>query len=292
MRVLVVGGNGFIGGEVTRNLESAGLNVKVMSRNFSNSTNVEQFIGDLQYPESYLGMLRAWKPQVVVQSAWVTSLNDYRTSEENERFKSGTVLFAENCFRHNVEHFVGLGSCAEYGQTQINCVAGFTPTHPLDQYSRSKVTTSSDLVSLASKYSGNLTWARIFQPYGPRQDPNRLVPKAVAAMSSNQKIHLKYPNSILDWISTRDIASAINFCISTPTDEMVDIGTSVGTSVLELMYSLCQEMGVDENLVTFDSFSKKAGENTLVVGVNSPLLKMGWRPSDNLKSGLSWTIGK
>lgn len=292
MRVLVIGGNGFIGSEVTRNLQSAGIDVKTMSRNISSSMDVEQFIGDLQDPESYVGILQTWKPQVVIQSAWVTDQETYRASEENEALKSGTIHFAENCFKHNVEHFIGLGSCAEYGQTQLNCIASLTPTQPTDNYSRAKVETSSSLVSLAAEYSSRLTWARIFQPYGRHQDSKRLVPKALSAIRNDQAIHLKYPNSVLDWISTRDIASAIEYCISTPTEEMVDIGTAIGTSVLDLMYSLCKVVGADENLVTYENHTNEVGEIELVVSKNSPLLKRGWSPTDSLISGLSWTIDK
>lgn len=292
MRVLVIGGNGFIGSEVTRNLQSAGINVKTMSRNISSSIDVEQFIGDLHDPESYVGILQTWKPQVVIQSAWVTDQDAYRASEENDAYKSGTIHFAENCFKYNVEHFIGLGSCAEYGQTQLNCIAGSTPTQPMDNYSRAKVEASNALVSLASEYSSRLTWARIFQPYGRHQDSKRLVPKALSVIRNSQTIHLKYPNSILDWISTRDIASAIEYCISKPTEEVVDIGTTIGTSVLDLMYSQCKVVGADENLVTYERNTNEVGEIELVAGKDSPLLKRGWSPADNLISGLSWTIDK
>lgn len=76
------------------------------------------------------------------------------------------------------------------------------------------VVIQSTLVSLAAEYASRLTWVRIFQPHGRHHNSIRLVPKTLSAIQNSQSIHLKYPDSILNWISTRDIASAIELVMS------------------------------------------------------------------------------
>ena len=83
MKVLVAGGGGFLGSEIVTNLTESGFEVKSLGRNTSSTIYCEQIIADIQIPDTYNNLLSAWKPEVVIQAAWVTNQKTYRLSPLN-----------------------------------------------------------------------------------------------------------------------------------------------------------------------------------------------------------------
>lgn len=289
MKVLIVGGTGFIGSQIGFELRKAGYMVKSLNRKLS-PVNVDQSLGDIAKRSSYIGLLRDWKPNVVIQTAWVTEQANYRNSLLNREYSMNTFSFAEDCFQSGVGHFVCLGSSAEYGNQSKACVAGITATDSLDLYSLSKIEAMEKLLTLASRYSQRITWARIFQAYGLNQDPHRLVPSSIQELRSNRNIEIQNPHHILDWISTRDIASAIEFSLSHELPNLIDIGTGTGTSVLTVLTKIADLLKCDPRLLSPNNTSIDKFPFSLVVGSESPLFRHGWKPQDDIEKGLSWIL--
>ena len=98
MKILVVGGGGFLGAEIVTNLIESGFEVKSLSRNMSSTLPCEQFIADIQNPDSYKNILSAWLPEVVIQAAWVTDQKIYRTSSLNSSYMNATAFLFESKF--------------------------------------------------------------------------------------------------------------------------------------------------------------------------------------------------
>jgi len=291
MKILVIGGNGFLGKTIFERLLAEGHSVLKLDRNESTLVSPNTVFGDISRPDSYLDFLRDWRPNVVIQCAWVTGQKVYRNSDKNLNYHLDTVQFASDCIRIGVDHFIGLGSCAEYGIQYDPCQAGVTSMQPIDLYGKKKFETFTDIRNIAEGSGTRFTWARVFQPYGLGQDSERLVPWALAMLSAGQEIIVQNPNSKLDWISTRDIASAISWTISKPLPLEIDIGTGIGTSVLDLLKSIALILGADTKLIKVES-SNEMGliQKDLIMSNDSPLLIDGWKPNDLLIDGLRWAI--
>ena len=293
MKILVVGGSGFLGNEIVKQLLAEGNEVKSMSRSRDSNRIKNHFVADIAKPDTYLSVLQDWQPQVVVQCAWVTSQKVYRESSENQDYRTQTLQFAADCFKIGVNHFLGLGSSAEYGALSLPCNATLTSPQPVDPYGRNKFETFLKLQDLSGAANARLTWGRVFQPYGLGQDSNRLIPWATEKMLSGQEVKLQNPEMTLDWISSRDIASAISWSVNRMTPQAIDIGTSVGTSVRQVLEEVALTIGTDPDLVvsTVNAQLQKT-DSKLVVSVDSPLLKDGWKPKDTLQTGLTWALGQ
>lgn len=293
MKILVVGGNGFLGKEIVKQLEAEGNNILSMRRSGGLIVEKNEILADISKPESYKNFINDWRPQVVVQCAWVTAQKIYRQSPENLNYSSQTLQFAKDCFAAGTRHFIGLGSSAEYGIQPYPCNATNTKPNPSDPYGESKLKTMYQLHELTNAANAQLTWARIFQPYGLGQDPERLIPWAAQQMLVGREIKLQNPDVYLDWISSRDIARAVSWCIKNATPEVIDIGTAIGTSVHQVLVEVAKIIGVNPELI----FSREAQvsqntEQSLVVSPESPLIKNGWKHEDSLQSGLSWALGR
>ena len=290
MKILVVGGSGFLGSEIVRKLSQEGHLVGSLGRRRS-PLDIEQFIGDIGQPDSYTDLISNWKPEVVIQAAWVTDQLSYRDSALNLVYASNTLEFAEHCFQSETQHFIVLGTSAEYGRPSQPCNASATPGLPLDLYGAKKLWASEEMKKIALNYQTRFSWARIFQPYGLNQDPNRLIPSAAQKFRSGEKFKTQNSENILDWITSRDVAGAVAYLLKHELPETVDIGTAVGTSVGKVLNKVAELCGVDENYIE-DTVAENALEERLVLVVdrNSPLLAHGWKPKDDLNSGLSWAL--
>jgi UDP-glucose 4-epimerase len=293
MKILVVGGNGFLGKEITKQLLDDGYKVMNMNRSGDAKLSEAQLSADIGKPDSYMSFIDKWKPEVVVDCAWVTVQKTYRESLENYDYTAQTLQFATHCFAAGSRHFIGLGSSAEYGSQSSPCNAAVTIPKPVDAYGENKFETFLKLHELSESVNARLTWGRVFQPYGPGQDSERLIPWAVQRLLSGQEVKLQNPNLKLDWISSRDIARAVSWSIKHVTPEVIDIGTSIGTSVCQVLNKVARIVGGRPELIKpLEDIQPQQSEFSLIVSPDSPLLQGGWKPKDTLQSGLLWAVGR
>lgn len=287
MKILVIG-NGFLGKSIIERLDSEGHEVLVFSRRFREEIQCKQIIGNI-FDYSNFEFMFSWQPQVVVNTAWVTSHNIYRNDTLNYQYAEFTADLALRVLKSSVEHLVILGSCAEYGPQTAASSAGFTKLLPTEIYGQQKVAAFNSVHSSLIGSKVRLTWARVFQPYGPNQDGARLIPYLIKCLKEGREVEFKNTNTILDWVTTRDIASAISWIINHPAPTEVDIGTSIGYTNIELLHHLEALMGLTQQssqIVSKPSVSSRMN----VVAKDSPLFTSGWLPADTLNSGLEWVL--
>ena len=286
----MVGGTGFLGSEIVQRFLEDGHHVRSLGRRRSR-LDVDQYIGDIGQPDSYQDLISNWKPEVVVQAAWVTDQISYRDSALNRTYARNTLDFAEHCFQSETQHFVALGTSAEYGRPSRPCNASTTPGIPLDLYGAEKLWTSEKVKKISLNYETRFSWARIFQPYGQNQDLNRLIPSSAQKFRAGKKFTTQNSENILDWITSRDVAGAVAYILKHELPELVDIGTSIGTSVSRVLNKVAELCDVDENCIEVTVAENPLEEPlVLVVDRNSPLLAHGWKPKDDLYTGLSWAL--
>ena len=95
MKILIVGADGFLGKEIFRELTNNGHVVFGMSRSVDSNRDKKWVSADIGKPDSYRSFISDWRPEVVIQSAWVTAQKTYRQSAENLNYASDTLQFAK-----------------------------------------------------------------------------------------------------------------------------------------------------------------------------------------------------
>lgn len=283
MRVLVIG-YGFIAKSIIRRLEAEGHQLLIFSRTLHEEIQSRQVMGDIFLFDEFLKTLQ-WKPQVIIHTAWITSHAIYRNDPSNRRYAQFTSDLAQHIAGTDVEHLIVLGTCSEYGLQSGPSTAGLTNLNPGNLYAREKVKAFNSTHGFLQGSSTRMTWARIFQPYGPSQDANRLIPYLLNSLRNGEQIRLGDTTSIHDWITTSDIASAISWIIENEAPTEVDVGTTIGYTSVEILRHIEKLLGNTTLWTQYISHSSGKNEVSLV-GKESPLFKLGWLPADNLNTGL------
>jgi UDP-glucuronate decarboxylase len=287
MKILVIG-NGFVAGPICEVLKVEGHEILIYSRTASKKIQSQQVEGDI-FDFTDFAKVFAWRPNVVIHTAWITTPGVYKSDPSNFKYAEFTISLANLIAHSDVEHLIVLGTCAEYGQQTGPSTAGITKTAPKNLYSEQKVAAFRAVENTFKDSTTRLTWARLFFPFGPYQHEKRLIPLLINSLRGEAPIQLADVSSVYDWITTRDIASAISWVIGHELPTEIDIGTSIGFTNFELL-TILEKLLQIKHLVKPHLAHKMGANEFFVMGKDSPLLTSGWLPIDTLESGLKWTL--
>ena len=287
MKILVIG-SGFIGSAIIERLESEGHELLIFSRTFKSGFRSRQVSGDIFDFNDFVKVL-LWDPQVIIHTAWITTHDVYGQDSSNSQYAQFTSLLASAVSQTNLEHLIVLGTCAEYGPQGQASIAGITKLNPTTFYAKQKVAALNSTREALLESEVRLSWVRIFQPYGRNQDSSRLIPYLVNTLRNRQEVKLNDTSTLLDWITTRDIAAAISWVISNNTPTEIDIGTGVACTNVEILKNLEVLLGDTKQWVRIAE-QPHVGTGMAVVGKDSSLFVSGWFPEDTLEIGLNWVL--
>jgi UDP-glucuronate decarboxylase len=280
MKALIVGSSGLIGSALFRKMVSDGHSVLELNSDGFDGKGFFDF-------ESTGFLLKSEKFDCVISTAWDTRKLTYRDSLLNTEFSQATVNLAFHSKLCGVQTFVALGSAAEYGGNNYSCNAQSSALEPEDRYGLTKVMTYSKILNLLKGSSTNFIWCRVFQPYGPHQDPSRLLPVLINKVSRGETLLLDYPFRGADWISVADIVDGILFSLENQIQGAIDLGTSRLTSNQELLSTVVELFKPSLKIPAKLTSNEITG---LCVSPSSPLFTLGWKPKIQLEDGINLLI--
>jgi UDP-glucose 4-epimerase len=283
-RILVIGASGLIGREISSKFLSQGCELLRIGK----SSKYNDVSVNLHDSNSIRDIFLAYRPTHVINTAWITDPLKYKESPLNENFMMSSISLAMLCLEYKVTSYVGIGTSAEYGSLNVPLNSEIHSGRPTNSYGFYKLATYERLHQLLSRSSTRFLWLRIFQAYGPGENEVRLIPSLFTTLSKGDCFTLQNPNSVLDWITTRDISSALSYCLERDLEGCVDVGTSHGTSVLTLATLVRDLIGKGE--IAISDHVKTSSAEFRVVAPDSRLFKSGWIPRDHLSDGLAWVL--
>ena len=201
-RVAVTGASGFIGRHLLRELQARGVPAIAAGRNADGGIQA-----DLRSPPPDLHE-QLGRPDVLVHLAW-GGLPNYQSMHHVEDEVPAHYAFIRSLVAAGLRRVVVAGTCYEYGM-QYGPLHEALEARPVTAYGAGKDILRRMLEQLARTSGLELTWARLFYPWGEGQAPNALYPQLKAAVErGDREFAMSGGEQMRDYLPVADVARCI-----------------------------------------------------------------------------------
>lgn len=259
-KILVTGGNGFIGEYVCNNLVKQGHKVFVLGKKRTADTPFQYYSANLLDKDRIISILNSVKPDIVIHMAAIAAVTHDNIGELYEVNVVGTENLLDSIVDANLQgtRFVFISTAGVYGNQEISLLNENLPTYPSNHYSRSKL-----LCEIMLNEYNRFMDVRVIRPFniiGEGQKDNFLVPKLVNSFANNKEI-IRVGNieTLRDYVDVKYCAKIISevalnddYKENTP----MNICTGKGTSGIDIVNMLVELTGRKVELIVEKSFSR------------------------------------
>ena len=246
MKVALTGGTGFIGQHVRKLLAKSEHDVLLLVRKQVKiaelGANEKFVIADISEDhEDWFDSLG--QPDVLLHLAW-GGLPNYLDNYHVEVELPIQSKFLSKVVASGLPKLVVTGTCYEYGLTSGALVES-QETNPNTSYGIAKDLLRKELFEVQLRQNFELTWARIFYPYGDGQSEISIYSQLRAAMlNGDQQFKMGSGKQVLDFISVEKVASTlVSLSTRCAGVGVVNIGSGEPQSVLDFVQSQIRALG-------------------------------------------------
>jgi UDP-glucose 4-epimerase len=293
---IVIGGLGFIGNELVRQLLGARENVEIVDNKNRIAPRIEDLAKvpihevDITNWRATENVFRERRPRVVFHLAAIhyipeCNANPERTLRVNVE---GTMAVLNACSAAGVQHLVFASSGAVYDDSE-RMLNESSPVAPVDVYGWSK-SFAEDLCRWHARQTGlRISICRLFNNYGPRETSRHIVPEIVEQLKSSDRLQLGNITPRRDYIHTSDCAQAMRMLAGLVPEPLrvVNIASGHHASVKELVHLMAEILNRKLEVVTDPTRFRKADKLVQVADISLLKRLTGWQPEVALRPGLT-----
>jgi dTDP-glucose 4,6-dehydratase len=305
MKILVTGGLGFIGSNFILFLKQkypdysiVNIDAKLFGSNLKNLTSIEnssnyEFVsGNIveknsieKYLENIDGVIN-----FAAESHVDRSISDSRPFLESNIMGVYTLLDSIR-IKNKQCRFIQISTDEVFGSIDSGFSKESDAFSPSNPYSASKASAEMICQSYFKTYGLDIVTTRCTNNFGPRQFPEKIIPKTIIRAEKNLKIPI-YGNgeNIRDWLYVDDHCEAIMKVFEKgKTGESYNISDTNGISNILLVKKILKFMNKPEDLIYF--VEDRPGHD-LRYGLDSSKIRdeLGWKPKRKLDEALEFTI--
>jgi len=301
MRILVTGGLGFIGSNFILNIlksdehsiinvdaELAGSNHNNLSQlNSSKYRFVKGNITDHKLMEKLISDSDA-VINFAAESFVDRSISDAAPFLQSNVIGVFTIL---NILRKQKKRLIHVSTDEVFGSLETENATEYFRFNPSSPYAATKASAELLINSYVVTYDCDCIITRCTNNYGPRQYPEKLIPKTILLANQNKKIPI-YGNgkNIRDWIFVNDHCDAIIKVLTNgKSGESYNISANNEISNIAIVEKILSIMNKSKDLIAF--VEDRPGHD-FRYSLNSTKIrnKLGWSDKTSFEDGLKYTI--
>jgi UDP-glucose 4-epimerase len=296
----VFGANGFIGRHLVRRLLSAGLKTVAFGREFPDDfhhavgSGVETRRIDINNELETHTLLHDITHVVQLINSSNPAMGNRHLVGDLKSNVIPHVSFIESCIMADVKHFIFISSGGTvYGIPKSTPITENHPTEPLNSYGLGKLTVEHYLAMLSRGTRLGFSTLRVSNPFGPGQTSQKgqgLIPEVLKQSASGTPINiLGNGQSERDYIYIQDVIDAILSCLGRePLNDVVNIGSGKGRTVLEVVETIEQVLGYRIERHFVEPRSTDTPRNVLDISKAKSILK--WAPQTEFRDAVRLTV--
>jgi dTDP-glucose 4,6-dehydratase len=236
------------------------------------------------------------QPDIVIHGAAETFV-DNSLKDPNSFVSSnvlGTQVIINCCLKHKVQKLIYISTDEVYGQLTSDSEPPWTeesPLNPRNPYSATKA--AGELLVKAANTTHGLIYniTRSSNCYGPRQQPEKLIPKAIKCVLGGDKMPLYgQGQQMRDWTHVVDNCSAIMAVMDKGApNEVYNISATQEFTNLETLHEVCNALGRGHDLIEFIK-DPRGGHDFRYALDTTKIRNLGWSPTYKFKEGIKDTV--
>lgn len=302
-RVLVTGGLGFIGSNFilkildnSPNCQIFNLDAEIVGSNkkslvqIKNKKNYHYIKGNINNKKIVEKLIKNCDVvfNFAAESHVDRSINDPKPFLDSNIFGVYTILEAIRKYDKKLIH---ISTDEVFGSLKSNSANEGFPFNPSSPYAASKASAELLIKSYFTTYGSDVIITRCTNNYGPRQFPEKLIPKVILLAMQNKKIPI-YGNgkNIRDWIFVLDHCDAILSVFKKgKTGQSYNIAGHNELDNNTIVRMILKIMEKPSSLITY--VRDRPGHDFRYSLDSTKIQKeVGWKPMYTFESGLSHTI--
>jgi len=309
-RILVTGGEGFIGSNFIRYLIEnsdafiVNYDKKTYAGQGENLKDIENFypnyvpvLGDICDRERVKEIMGKHDINYIVNFAAESHVD--RSIKNPEDFNMtnyfGTGVLLEAAREKGIEKFIQIGTDEVYGSLDEDSPSSKETDvlKPSSPYSASKSGADNLALSYFKTYEFPVCITRSSNNYGPYQYPEKMVPLFVTNLLEEKKVPLYGDGkNIRDWLHVEDNCRAINLVLEKgKPGEIYNIGAEYEFKNIEVTRAILGQMGFDQTWIEYVE-DRKGHDRRYSMDCSKIKKELGWRAlicfEDRLIDTIEW----
>lgn len=317
-KIIVTGGLGFIGTNLTLSLIKSKYKVFNLDKNGESSNNklinfnnknyyfkqIDLSKSDSQY--QVLKIINKFKPQVIINLASESHVDKSIDSPQkiyvsNINSTLNLLLAINKSILKKKIKLIHVGTDEVYGDLDLHSKKKFTEDSRYitsNPYSASKAAQINLVQAFIRTYNINAVILNPCNNFGFYQYPEKLIPKSINLILANKPVELYgRGKNIREWIFVEDTVKAIKLVMSMKkkgiNGEIYNVSSKNAISNIALIKKIYKILhGLKKNIFPFKIkyIDDRPGHDKKYVSANNKILKIGWRPNNDFDSSLKKTI--
>jgi dTDP-glucose 4,6-dehydratase len=203
----------------------------------------------------------------------------------------GTLNLLKLSQKYNVKKFLQVSTDEVYGSIETGLAEEHFSFNPSSPYSASKAA-AEHFVNAASKTHGLVTSiVRCSNNYGPRQNPEKLIPLAINNLLNERSVPVYGSGSnIREWIHVSDCAKGILTVLeSGSANTTYNISSGNFKTNLEILSEILKVLNMPNDFLNFVE-DRKGHDYRYAIDSSKIQNELGWKCMVNLDEGIANTI--
>ena len=302
MRILVTGGAGFIGSNfVHHELENHDEEIITLdSLTYAGTTdnltgvmdhpNHEFVEGDIRDAELVRDLISDIDAIVNFAAESHVDRSIEGTKPFVETNVQGTQTLLDAAKEADIDRFLQISTDEVYGEILDGKFTEDDALEPRNPYSATKAGADLLVQSFETTYDLPIVITRTCNNFGPRQHPEKLIPKFIQHASQGKPLPVYGDGSnVREWIYVSDNCRALDRVLRKGNvGEVYNIGSHEERTNLEVTEAILDAVGANEDLIEF--VDDRAGHDQRYALETTKVEELGWEPQYSFEEGLERTV--
>lgn len=202
----------------------------------------------------------------------------------------GTRVLLDAAMEADIDRFLQISTDEVYGQVLDGKFSEEDRLNPRNPYAATKA--GADLLAQSYKATHNLPVliTRTCNNFGPRQHPEKLIPKFVQNAADGETLPVYGDGSnVREWLYVEDNCRALDVVLREGNiGEVYNIGSHEERTNLDVTKAIIDMLDVSENLIKF--VEDRPGHDKRYALETEKIESLGWKPKYTFKEGLEQTV--